>query len=361
MNTATGSPLQARQNPLIYLVIVYLLIAIGVLLLIAFIVKIIQKRHASEQYIEYKKNKATTYKDVTELARKIHLSKQERQLLWRICRNSKAKNIFYNYTDEPFLDEIFKKEYVHMVKSRAKPALMYELFRLRFHLYKTAFIAHAISSSFSIPAETVLTLPTPDGTDYQFTLVKNAKNGLYLSIPEPLANNQQALPKNLSKIALVFTLKNGQQYAMSSRVIQYLTLPDGVRTVLITHCHTLCFQSRRSSKRFAVNRDCVFSAVEISTGKKGEKKFKPKENTYKGVIANISEGGCKLYSNLPIKPKQFISLNFEIMQKQEQILGQIVNTRSGNQKGVAEIHIMFKNVPTEIKVRLLAELYEYIS
>ena len=43
MNEASGSPLTARQNPFIYLIILYLLIAIGILFLIVLILKIIQK------------------------------------------------------------------------------------------------------------------------------------------------------------------------------------------------------------------------------------------------------------------------------------------------------------------------------
>ena len=52
MNEASGSPLTARQNPFIYLIIVYLLIAIGILFLIVMILKIIQKKHSSPKYIE---------------------------------------------------------------------------------------------------------------------------------------------------------------------------------------------------------------------------------------------------------------------------------------------------------------------
>ena len=60
-----------------------------------------------------------------------------------------------------------------------------------------------------------------------------------------------------------------------------------------------------------------------------------------------------------IKQKQFIYLKFEILGKQEALLGQIVNTRTDVETGLYSIHIMFKNISVETKVKILADLYEY--
>ena len=359
MNEASGSPLTARQNPFIYLIIVYLLIAIGILFLIVMILKIIQKKHSSPKYIEAQKNRLTSYRDVSCLAKKIHLSKKEAALLWKICRNTQAKNIFYNYTDEYFIDSIFKSEYRHFINSKAKPVLIYDLFKLRFQIYKAVFVARSITSSFNIPVGTVLEFPAPSGFFYHFKLVKNDKNGLLLAVPDAFEENTKDKPEKLTKIALLFTLKNNQQYAMISRVVQFLTMPDGKRMLLVTHSNTLCPQSRRTSRRFTVNRECLFSAVEIIQNKDGGKTFRPKEKTYKGTLADLSEGGCKLFTNLPIKQKQFIYLKFDILDRQEALFGQIVNTRTDVETGLYSIHVMFKNISVETKGKILADLYEY--
>ena len=57
MNIVSGSPLDARQNPLIYLVIVVLALIILAVLGILIVSKIIKKKHESPEYIQQQKKK----------------------------------------------------------------------------------------------------------------------------------------------------------------------------------------------------------------------------------------------------------------------------------------------------------------
>ncbi|MCR5613150.1 PilZ domain-containing protein [Treponema sp.] len=359
MNDAAGSPLAARQSPLAYMPIVYLLIAIGIIFMLFIIYKIIKKKHSTPEYIEKQKQKITTQKNIQDLAKKIQLSKEEVSLLTRICRDTQAKNIFYSYLDDEYLDSLFKAEYQKMIQSKKSDKDLYELFRLRFHIDKVVSFSRHITSSYNIPVGTILSYPAPSGFQYQFTLVKNEKNGLSLSVPEALEEGSQDRPEKLNKIAMIFSLQNGSQYAIVTRVVQFMKMPNGEDILLMTHSNTLCPQSRRSSKRFTVNRECKFSAVEVSQNAKGELSFKPKENKYEGTLVDLSEGGCKLYANLPIKKKQYIYLMFDILGKEEGVFGQIMDTRTDMETGIYAIHIAFKQLPLDAKVRLLADLYEY--
>ena len=166
-------------------------------------------------------------------------------------------------------------------------------------------------------------------------------------------------PEKLQKLAMVFSLANGQQYAMLTRVVQFLNMPNDEKLLRVTHSNTVCPQSRRTSLRFPVNRDCSFSAVEVTKKSDGSISLKPKENCYDGTIVDLSEGGCKLFSTLPIKQKQYIFLRFEILGKTEGTFGQIADTRTDYDSGMYAIHIAFKQVPLAIKVRLLSDLYDY--
>ena len=65
MNIVSGSPLDARQNPLIYLVIVVLALIILAVLGILIVSKIIKKKHESPEYIQQQKKKPTTQAHVT--------------------------------------------------------------------------------------------------------------------------------------------------------------------------------------------------------------------------------------------------------------------------------------------------------
>lgn len=358
MHDIKGSPLAARQNPHIYLIIVFLIIFVGIVLLIYFISKIIKKNHSTPEYIALQRNKETSQKNVIALAKKLQLTQSAQTLLWDICKTTKAKNIFYSYTNEEYLNSIFK-EYFLIKKSQNKAAKeLLEIFKLNFLIYKKVSLSKNISSSKSIPINSTLSFPTKTGIIYQFKLEKNETNGLYLSVPENITDQTKDKPEPLAKIAMLFTLQNKQQYALVTRVIQYTNINDK-KYIVLSHSNTIYPQNRRSSKRFDVDKKCTFSAVEISTNKDGNKVFTPKENKYEGKITNLSEGGCKLLTDMPIKQKQFIHLNFPVLNITESVYGQIVETKTNYNTNLFAVHIMFKNISAESKVNILSDLYRY--
>lgn len=354
-----GSPLAARQNPLAYTIIVYLVIVIAIIFAIWFYIKLLDKKHSTPEWIEAQKTKQTVYKDIQKLAKKIGLNKDEIILLWKICRENDTPNIFYNYANDDLIDEIFKSAFRKMAQMRVSDKDLYDLFRLRFHIYKSVTYSGSITSSTNIPIDTVLSYPAPSGFQYHFTLSKNDINGLYLKIPETLEDTNKDRPQKLDKIALIFTLPNNQQYALVTRVVQYLNQPNGEKELLVTHSNTICPQSRRTSRRFLVNRECSFSAVDVSTNKSGELSFKPKENKYKGNVVDLSEGGCKILTTLPVKQKQYLYMEFEVLGRTEGFYGQIANTRTDLDTGLYALHIGFKLIPLETKVKVLTDLYEW--
>lgn len=348
-------------TPAFYLVIGLLIVGIFCALAVFIVSKIIKKKHESPEYIEEQKKKPTTQAHVAKVAKILELTKEEEALLWKVCRDTKADNILYSYTDDDYVESIFKQEFHHLMRSHAGDELVYAFFHLRFHIYKIVNYSRYITSSHNIPAGTVLSYPAPSGFQYQFTLVKNEENGLLLTVPDTMDDECEDKPAKLQKLAMVFSLANGQQYAILTRVVQFLTTPNNEKVLLVTHSNTVCPQSRRTSMRFAVNRDCSFSAVDVTQKADGNVSLKAKENCYDGTIVDLSEGGCKLFTTLPIKQKQYIYLRFEILGRQEGIFGQIADTRTDYDSGMYSIHIAFKQVPLDTKVRLLSDLYDYGS
>ena len=60
MIDAQGSPLVARQNPYVYLVIVVLAILVSIIFLIFLLYKFIEKQHSTPEYIAKQKEKITS-------------------------------------------------------------------------------------------------------------------------------------------------------------------------------------------------------------------------------------------------------------------------------------------------------------
>lgn len=356
---ATGSLVENRFVLSNYTILVYLIIAVFIILGIMIWMKLLKKKHESPEYIAKQAALPTTLNHVIKLAKVLSLSKEETQLMWKICRDTKAKNILFSYSDDSYMESIFKQEYQHLRKANAPDKLLLDFFHLRFHIYKAVNFSRSITSSHNVPVGTVFSYPAPSGFQYQFTLVKNEENALFFNVPDTMDDECKDKPQKLDKLAMVFSLANSQQYAVLIRVIQFLNMPNGEKLLMVTHSNTVCPQSRRTSMRFIVNRDCSFSAVEVSNDKKGELVFKPKENVYNGTIVDLSEGGCKLFTNLPIKHKQYIYLRFDILGKTTGIYGQIANTRTDFDSGMYSLHIAFKQTSLETRANLLSDLYDW--
>ncbi|MCQ2610652.1 MAG: PilZ domain-containing protein [Treponema sp.] len=356
----SGSPLAARLSPTAYSSIVIGLILIGIALVVWIIYKAIQLQHQNPKYIEAQKNRPTNSKDIKLLSRLVNLNPREVELLWKICREQKAPNVLHHYTEDQWLDTYFKGEYQKLAaESKPNYDLIYELFRLRFHIDRINSYSINMKHTTKIPVGTIMTYPAPSGFRYQLTLIKNDSHGLLIQCPKGLFENEGDTPEKLSKIALLFRLNNKIQYSTISRVIQYIPNSEGSKDMLITHTDAVSPQLRRQSRRFEVTKAVKFSAVTANKGIDGKPVFTVKENVYEGAMADLSEGGCNLLLKLPIRAGQYINLKFEANNKPIDTIGLIVMTKLNPELQLYAVHICFKKITLIEKVEILADIYKY--
>lgn len=358
MNTATGSPLAARQTPLPYTVMAGALIGIGILFVLWLLWKIMQKRKESPEYIEAQKNRPTTIKDIQALAKKISLTRQEALLLYNICFRQKAKNIFYLWNDEEYIDNLLSEEYRRLRQKDAE-ADIFELFKLKSRLERIERLQHTIPSSHNIPEGETLILPATGGRFYSFKLLKNDKDSISLEVPQNLAGTEFC-PKPLDKIVMTYLSKMNIQYVLSSRVIRFQHGAGGVAEMVVNHSNAVSMQNRRQFKRTDVGNKCLFSAVEEKTGKRGEITYIPKENKYEGTLADISAGGCMVQTKLPIKRDQKLWVRFSLPEKGEfETIGLIVSAQKNNETDVFSLHISFIDINDRDRNEIFAYVYKY--
>ncbi len=356
---ATGSPLSARQNPFAYKFIL-LAIAVCVLIFVIWIIiNILKKRKLTPEYIEAQKHRTTKIEDVNALAKKLALTKEETVLLWQICRGTKAENIFYNYLDTNFMYDIFKAEYQRLLAKSNPEEDIFALFRLRYHIEKEIAQTKRIPSTQALPADTTLTMPAANGKQIKFSVAATEKDYLILTLPSELEGSENC-PAVLSKIVLTFMHENSNQYVVSTRVVRFQTGKDGSRQMVITHSNTVSIQNRREYKRIDYRTDCTFSGIEESTGSKNEKIYTPKEKKYKGQICDISGGGIKMLTDLPIKIQQ--KINIEVPLSDGEIIktmGLIVGMHKEPGTELFALHISFFKLPLAIRNKILADIYKY--
>ena len=355
---ATGSPLAARQTALPYTVMAFALVGIGVLFLLWIVWKILQKRKETPEYIEAQKNKPTTLANIQALAKKISLTRQEALLLYNICVRQKAKNIYYLWNDEEYLDGILRQEFSRLRQKNAE-ADIYELFKLKSRLERIERMTRSIPSSHNIPEGETLTLPATGGRFYPFKIRKNDQDSLVLEVPQNLEGTEFC-PKPLDKIVMTYLTKRGTQYVLSSRVIRFQHGAGGVSEMVASHSNAVSMQNRRQWKRANIGNKCVFSAVEEKTGKRGEITYAPKENKYEGILADISAGGCMIKTQLPIKRDQKLWIKISLPERGEfEAYGLIVSAQKNNETNLFSLHISFIEIDEKDRNDIFAFVYNY--
>ncbi len=358
MNAVAGSPLAARQSALPYTILLATGIVIGFLFVIWILSKMIKKVHQSPEYIAKMKGRQTMLTDVQALVKKIGLTKAEGLLLFNICTRQQARNIFYSWNEADYLDEIFCGEY-RRLRQKGEEETVFSLFRLRTHLEKILTLQRAIPSSHSIPEGAALTLPVSGGRVYSFKIEKNEKDSLSLRIP-PNLEGTEFCPKPLSKIIMTFMSKDSVQYVLSTRVIRFQNAIDMHRQMIIQHSNTVSMQNRRQYKRAGVGVKCRFSAVDETKGKRGEIEYRPKENKYEGLLADISAGGCMIQTNLPIKRDQKLWIKISLPGLQDfEAYGLIVSSQKNVEKELFSLHIAFIGISSASRNDIFSYVYKY--
>ncbi len=355
---ATGSPLAARQTALPYTVMAFALVGIGVLFLLWIVWKILQKRKESPEYIEAQKNRPTTIKDVQALTKKISLTRQEALLLYNICFRQKARNIYYLWNDEEYLDGLLREEFLRLRQKNAETDI-YEVFKLKSRLERIERMQHSIPSSHNIPEGETLTLPATGGRFYSFKIRKNDQDSLVLEVPKNLEGTEFC-PKPLDKIVMTYMTKRGTQYVLSSRVIRFQHGAGGVHEMVINHSNAVSMQNRRQWKRINIGNKCLFSAVEEKTGRRGEVTYSPKENKYEGTLADVSAGGCMIKTQLPIKRDQKLWIKINLPERGEfEAYGLIVSAQKNNETNEFALHISFIEIDEKDRNDIFAFVYNY--
>ncbi len=286
------------------------------------------------------------------------MTRQEALLVWNICFRQKARNIYYLWNDEEYLDGVLREEYLRLKQKNAESDI-YELFKLKSRLERIERMQHTIPSSHNIPEGETLTLPATGGRFYSFKLRKNDQDSLILEVP-PNLEGTEFCPKPLDKIVMTYMTKRGTQYVLSSRVIRFQHGPGGVSEMVINHSNAVSMQNRRQWKRVNIGNKCLFSAVEEKTGRRGEITYAPKENKYEGTLADVSAGGCMIKTQLPIKRDQKLWIKITLPERGEfEAYGLIVSAQKNNETNIFALHISFLEIEQKDRNDIFAFVYNY--
>nr|MCR5401919.1 hypothetical protein [Treponema sp.] len=291
---AGKSPLASRQNPVIYLAILIVLIIAFVLLGIRFMQILRKKKLESPEYQEKEKNRPTKKKDCLQLIQKHNLNPEYIDILTFMCSKFQIPNILYSINSFDQLDNFFKDAYISL-KESGNQKLINLLFHLKFDLDGIFATSVVYSSTHSIPIKTKLKLILKRSITVTANLIENEKNYLTIEVPESFIDSKYK-PEELDRIAFTFISKTGLPYAFITRFIRWQKQGDKVY-MIVNHTHQLMTKTQRAFKRKNVQESCSFNSVKIKKDEKGEKSLVIGEKEYSAKLINISGGGCCISAN----------------------------------------------------------------
>lgn len=355
----TGSPLQARLDVNVFSVILIILAIFFLIGVVYVISKVFTSYLNSPAYLEKKKNRPTSIKDLNEISLQCGLTKEEKDILGLICRTNKTPNIKFMVRDYNIMYNNFKEQFKTFDLSGDENGKSH-LFELQKKVFSTFRQQGLIKNSKNISVGTIFTLTVGKGFHYKLKLNENNSEYMILSVPPTLKAEQ--LPKSLEKVNFIFELEDGNPYNVESRVVRYQEGKENEQEMIVVHSDKVAPLQKREQERAELNLGCKFHSVKVSTdtsGKKEKINYIPSEKAYEGILEDISTGGCRLVATLPIKAEQHIYIEGPFNAKQTDVaVGTIVRTTKRSD-GIYILHIRFIKIDVKVTNRIQAMVCKF--
>ncbi len=353
MGGGSGSPLLARTQVNIFLVIAILLVIIAALSVIYIISRLISNYHKSPQYLEKKRNRPTSNSDINEVVIYAHLIKDEKDLLQKICKETPSPNILYALQDLNYVNGLLKDMFAKLDAENNEKGKT-NLFSLRRKLIHAYTPPEEMTSSRKIDVGTKMTYTASHGVHYRLLYFERTPDSMIINLPQNITERNER-PAPLSRITLIFEAASGAPYQMETRVVRYQQNGRGDDQMVVMHTEQISPLQRRQVERLEMHEQCEYSSVSVSTvqnGKENQIAYRPSATMHKGLLLDVSAGGCRLVTNIPIKAEQFIYISGKLNTRDEDsAIGTILRT-TRRDDGNFILHIKFVKIEPDVVNRI---------
>lgn len=351
----TGSPILARINLNLSMV---LIVALGILALFAvlyFIARGIEKYRDSKAYAEKNKDRKTTAKEINSFAKKAELEKEEKEILYHIFKAHPLPNINFAIKDPAAMEQYLKEEFTVLDTANDETGKK-AIFTLRNKISKTVEPDLTIKDSKLIPLKTAFTFTPSQGIHFALVLVESTPGEMHFLLPQDLP--QEDKPQILSKVTLIFVYKNSLPYEIEARVVRYQKGKNNSDIMVCGHTDRIKKRKKRLYPRLELRAGCRFSFASIEKTENGEE-YKTSGKVHEGILADSSAGGCRIITKLPIKPEQYITIRAPFDgNEEEEATGFIIRTtKNKNEEYI--IHIKFVRISDSTANRINAAACGY--
>ncbi len=351
--TNSGSLVEDRSSDVVMTFMMLFVVLILAISLIFVVSKKIVAYKNSPEHLERQKRRPTSASDIADIAKEASLTKKEKDLLWRICKTRKTPNVIYFVKDTDDVDRLLKEEYTDMKPSKNEDMIS-TLFSLRIKLLKTFKQVTVLRSTKVIEENSIFTYTHSKGFHHKLKLIGTNSDNMTFLLPKSLAEATD-LPAELSKVSLVYEDRDFFPYEIETRIVRYEDGKDGEKKMITVHTDKIVPLKKRQAERIEIQSPCTFYSVKKTAGgDKDNPHYEVSEKEHEGTLEDVSMGGCRVITTLPIKSGQLLSIKGEMNKKDtDTAIGEIVRTTKRVDNNFI-LHVRFIKIETAVKNKIQA-------
>lgn len=358
----TGQTFGMRQNSSIVLYGALIVLAI----ILIFVLKYILSRFAAflKDAADKQPQKKIDIKALKTAALKLGLTNEETAFLIHYCSLCNIKELPLIAETEQCINTQFKALYNHIcseqtehneAESEDKKLL---LFKIIHKIENGKRNLTLVTNSIAFPAGLALNYTDEQGNTYPIELIENTPIEMILSIAQKRDGTRIA-PPPLSKIPLAIQLKNGIAYFFEARIVRYQQR-RGFEEMAVAHTKNIRPMLQRRFKRIDTDLRCMLHAVKVIE-QDGSKQYLARPKSYPAVINDLSAGGCKIRTMLPIHEGQHIQIEIPGAAGIDSITGIVIKSKKDPDMESTALHIRFLRMAKKTRNNLFALVYNYGS
>ncbi len=353
-----GSAIAARQNSKLIPIALLIIAALVVFLVLRQLLIYLLKRMKEEQGSVPKKLDSKLLKANGE---RLGLSNDEIVFLDALCRSSKITDLPLLADTGRCISEQFKTMYEYICIREADTAKgeaqKLQLFTIIHKIENGKRALSMVTSSTAFPSGLPVSYTDEAGVSFPAAIIENTDTEMILSIAQK-KDGTKIKPPPLSKIELTIQLKSGIAYIISPRIIRYQQRRE-YEEMVVTHTKDIIPILQRRFRRVQTALPCTFRSLKVSM-EKDSKQYHPQGAEYPGTINDISAGGCRLRTMLPIKEGQYIQIVIQLGREQiDSIVGIVVRLKQDTDMKNSLLHIRFIRMAKKARNVVFSLVYNY--
>ncbi|MDR3283695.1 MAG: hypothetical protein LBS97_00775 [Treponema sp.] len=357
-SASSGSWLEARQNPIIYIPLVIALAAIAVFLIISIVSRLLQKYLNLPPKSERIKKRITRRVNIHRVSERLSLTTDETQLLTGICRKYRTPNVEYFFEDAEKTYGLFEKAFKEQGDlSVTEKACLFSLLG-KINKYRLA--EDRINGLHVIPEGQQLFYVEDSGKKSSSLLIENTAVEMILSIPKD-SSGAEVRPVELSKINLFYQGKNDIAYTVTVRVVRYQERL-AIKELVVTHPLGRKAHLREDHLSIPANISCKFAVAKAAPGEKGAAAYEKAGDFISGRLISFSRETCNIAAaaTVPIQQQIIIKLSLD-GESASRIVGVVIKIAHTGGAGLYMLHIKYAAMDDQTRNYILAQVYGFVT